>query len=249
LHWCIAIPFLVCLLSAAVLVVVYNPNPQRPYRAIVSWIHRGAGIALIGLPLLAMVVNIRDTKVYLRNLKEGLLWSFDDVIWLMKMPLQMLRPKTELPEEGKFNAGEKLNFMMTTGTWPLFAVTGLLIWHSDSVVVPWLLHISLAAFALPLVMGHIFMATVNPATRVGLSGMWSGLVDRHWASHHYRRWFRENFAAAAAPRRRGSRDSDDTAPRPTRPRTWSVATRGVRSPPRSTADARPPVWSSPRACG
>jgi len=93
LHWCIAIPFLVCLLSAAVLVVVYNPNPQRPYRAIVSWIHRGAGIALIGLPLLAMVVNIRDTKVYLRNLKEGLLWSFDDVIWLMKMPCRCCAPR------------------------------------------------------------------------------------------------------------------------------------------------------------
>jgi hypothetical protein len=34
---------------------------------------------------------------------------------------------------------------------------------------------------------------VNPGTRVGLSGMFSGSVDREWAKHHYRRWFRENF--------------------------------------------------------
>jgi hypothetical protein len=41
--------------------------------------------------------------------------------------------------------------------------------------------------------GHIFMATLNPGTRVGLQGMISGFVDRQWAKHHYRRWYREHY--------------------------------------------------------
>jgi hypothetical protein len=51
----------------------------------------------------------------------------------------------------------------------------------------------MAVAGIPLVVGHIFMATVNPGTRVGLSGMVTGWVDREWARHHYRRWYREHF--------------------------------------------------------
>jgi len=51
----------------------------------------------------------------------------------------------------------------------------------------------MAATALPLLLGHMFMATVNPATRVGLSGMVTGWVSREWAEHHYTRWYRERF--------------------------------------------------------
>ena len=34
LHWAIAVPFLVCFATALILVVFYNPEPQRPYRAL-----------------------------------------------------------------------------------------------------------------------------------------------------------------------------------------------------------------------
>ena len=71
LHWCIAIPFLACLLSAAVLMLYYNPNPQRPHREIVSSIHRWSGVALMVLPVLVLLLNLGDIRVYLRNLKEG----------------------------------------------------------------------------------------------------------------------------------------------------------------------------------
>ena len=53
--------------------------------------------------------------------------------------------------------------------------------------------VSVAVVATPLILGHIFMATVNPETRVGLSGMISGFVDRQWARHHYAHWYREHY--------------------------------------------------------
>jgi len=198
LHWCIALPFLICAASAAVLLFYYNPNPARPYRIVFSWIHRVSAVGLMTLPGLVMLANIRDARVYLRNLREGLVWNLDDIRWLTRKPLQALKPTLELPEEGKFNAGEKINFGITTVAYPVLIVSGLLIWQANSIVVPWLVHITVAALALPMAGGHIFMATINPDTRVGLSGMFSGLVDRHWASHHYRRWFKETFPALAA---------------------------------------------------
>jgi hypothetical protein len=56
-----------------------------------------------------------------------------------------------------------------------------------------MIHFSMAAAATPLVLGHIFMATVNPDTRVGLKGMITGWVSREWAQHHYRHWYDEHF--------------------------------------------------------
>jgi cytochrome b subunit of formate dehydrogenase len=50
----------------------------------------------------------------------------------------------------------------------------------------------MAIIATPLIIGHIVMATLNPDTRTGLSGMISGYVDRKWAKHHYGRWYREH---------------------------------------------------------
>lgn len=45
------------------------------------------------------------------------------------------------------------------------------------------------------------MALVNPDTRRGLNGMITGSVDRHWASHHYGRWYREHFSDPVASER------------------------------------------------
>ena len=39
-HWAVAIPFMICYVSAAILVFVYNPEPTRAYRAVFAWIHR-----------------------------------------------------------------------------------------------------------------------------------------------------------------------------------------------------------------
>ncbi len=199
LHWAIALPFVICMLTAALLVFYYNPDPTRPHRALVSWVHRGSGIAFIALPLLVILFSVRRLKLFWGNMKEAWGWSRDDFRWLLLTPLAMVSRRVKLPEEGKFNAGEKLNFMWTMVSWPAFAVSGLIIWLAHGIhVTPWLIHFSLAAASLPLIAGHIFMAVVNPGSRKGLSGMFTGYVDRSWAAHHYRKWFRDNFGALRA---------------------------------------------------
>lgn len=195
-HWSIAIPFMICFASALILVLVYNPDPSRPYRAALSWVHRISGVALIAMPLVAAFRGRKEWRIHLDNIKQGWVWTIADLKWLALMGLAAVNKKIKLPDQGKFNAAEKLNFMMVMCTWPMFAVTGVLIWLPGIAFASWMVHFALALIAAPLVLGHIFMATVNPGTRIGLPGMISGFVDREWARHHYTRWYRDNFESS-----------------------------------------------------
>ncbi len=204
LHWAIAIPFLGCFASAVVLVVVYNHDPTGAYRYLFAWMHRGCGASLFLCPSLVLTANARRMRIHLYNIRQAWVWRFDDIKWLALMGPAALSKRVILPDQGKFNAAEKLNFMMVTVFPPLFIATGVLIWFPDisklGAFGPWLVHCGLAALAIPLVLGHMIMATINPSTRVGLSGMVSGHVSREWAAHHYARWFREQFPDLAQQR-------------------------------------------------
>lgn len=195
-HWAIAGPFLVSFATGATLALVYNPDPSRPLRSLFAALHRASGLALILLPMLAAFRSRHDVRTHFYNIKQAWVWVADDFMWLALMGLAAVNSKTRLPEQGKFNAAEKINFMVLMTTYPLYVVTGLLMWVTHLAVLSWIMHFVMAVLATPLIMGHLFMALVNPTTRPGLEGMTCGHVDRHWAKHHYRRWYREHHEAA-----------------------------------------------------
>ncbi len=193
LHWAIAIPFMVCWLSAVILVLAYNPDPLRPLRDLFAVIHRASGIALIVFPAIVMLKNRKEYNVHLYNIKSAWRWSLNDLKWLALMGLAAISKKIVLPEQGKFNAAEKVNFMSVMVACPIFILTGIMIWTQTVAWAAWLVHGLLALLVTPTMLGHIYMATVNPETRTGISGMISGYVDRHWARHHYGLWYKEQF--------------------------------------------------------
>ncbi|UCF67389.1 MAG: cytochrome b/b6 domain-containing protein [Acidobacteriota bacterium] len=242
MHWAIAIPFLACFASAAVLLLVYNPDPSRSYRIVFSWVHRVSGLCLLVLPVLAMCGDLADFRLHLRNVKRAWSWSADDVRWLFLTVLSLLRKPVRLPEQGKFNAGEKLNFMMVTLTVPLFILTGIMIWMPGVAFLSWLLHVSMAIIATPLLLGHLFMAMINPSTRVGLRGIFSGLVDRAWAQHHYASWYRENFETGGSEH---GRPSDPPGPEP---HTYGGQVRTIESPEQIRLAAAPPSQFTKLRC-
>jgi formate dehydrogenase subunit gamma len=193
MHWSLAIPFVICVTSAVVLIVFYNLHPHRAFRAVFAWAHRISGACLILFPLLTAIAHRRDHRLHWRNIREAWTWSVDDFKWLVLMGLAAISGKDNLPEQGKFNAAEKLNFMTQTVGYPILVVTGLILWATKLAFLSWLIHIGMAAIATPLVLGHMYMAIINRGTRVGLGGMFSGYVDRAWARHHYAGWYREHF--------------------------------------------------------
>jgi formate dehydrogenase gamma subunit len=193
LHWAIALPFLGCFTTALVLVFVYNPDPGRQYREALSIVHRISGTLLITLPLLAVTRSRHDFRIHFYNVRQAWIWVLSDVKWLGLFALASFNRRIPLPEQGKFNAAQKLNFMMVMSTYPFYVLTGLAMWLTGAALLSWLIHLFMALVAAPFLLGHIFMATVPRATRVALQGMFSGLVDRHWAKHHHARWYRQQF--------------------------------------------------------
>jgi formate dehydrogenase subunit gamma len=193
LHWALAIPYVLLYASALMMLAAWSEPQPRHLRSAFGLIHRIAGVALIVLPPVALLWGRREWRAHLENLREGWVWTRDDFRWLRVAHRAALDPGFPAPEQGKFNAAEKLNFMMVSATYALYVATGVAVWLPGTAFLPWVLHCAMAVLGLPLVAGHIFMATVNPSTRIGITGMITGRVDRKWARHHYRRWYRENF--------------------------------------------------------
>ena len=180
-HWVNAAFFLTLLASGLVL---YLPSLEVAVgrRTLVKDIHFWTGVAW---PIaLVFVVLVGDTRGVLRTAGEIDRFDADDARWLTR----------RLPApQGRFNAGQKVNATLTAAFTVLFVVSGLLLWFGErdtrlrfaSTVV---LHDGLAFAAFALLIGHLYLAVINPATRHALRGITVGTVTTEWAERHHSKW-------------------------------------------------------------
>src|SRR4051794_13563948 len=189
LHWVHATAFFALLASGLVL---YLPALSTAVgrRPLVKDVHFCTGIALAGAILLVAVLgNRRALRATVREID-----AFD------RDDLRFLAGKTHAPQ-GRFNAGQKVNAILTAAFAVLFLVSGLLLWYGErdtrfrlaSTVT---LHDFLLYAALVLFVGHLYLAVIHPATRHALRGMTRGTVSETWAGRHFPNW-----DSAAEPRR------------------------------------------------
>jgi formate dehydrogenase subunit gamma len=179
-HWIHASAFFVLLGSGLVL---YVPSLSRlvARRPLVKDVHVYTAVAW--LVALALVVALGDRRGLRRTARELDRFDEDDRLWLRGAR----RP------QGRFNAGQKLNAALTAAFAVLFAVSGFLLWLGErdttfrfaSTI---LLHDGLMYVSLVLVVGHVYLALVYPATRHALRGMTLGSVRRDWAAQHHAKW-------------------------------------------------------------
>lgn len=120
----------------------------------------------------------------------------EDVTWVANLDELIKDREENLPELGKYNAGQKFVFWAMAGLIVLLIGSGIMIWEQffpNLVTIPtrriaMLVH-SLAAVAIILVfIMHVFAAVW---TRGTLSAMTRGSVSGGWAWKHHRKWLRE----------------------------------------------------------
>lgn len=178
-----ATPYLVLLATGALLLASRRGLPVPFSAEALSRVHRWAGLALPTLVFLVFWGG--DKRVLLRNAREALTWRGSDLLWLLIAPFSLLFGRPRLPRAGKFNAGQKLHLLAQMILVPVFVASGAVMLFEGESLAAWLVHVVGFFVALPLVAGHLFLALIHPATRRGLPGMFTGLVDARWARHHH----------------------------------------------------------------
>ena len=179
LHWVNALGFFFLLATGLIL---YLPSLSIlvARRQLIQSLHFWAGVGWLGALALVLVVGARR---FVRTARELESFDRDDLRWLRggKAP------------QGRFNAGQKINAALTAAFTVLFGVSGLLLWFGEqdtryrfaSTVI---LHDGLMYVSLALLVGHLYLALIHPATRHALRGMTLGTVSEEWARRHHGKW-------------------------------------------------------------
>jgi formate dehydrogenase subunit gamma len=183
LHWVHAAAFFVLLASGLIL---YLPSLSElvSRRPLVKAVHIDTALAWVAALLAIVVVgNRRTLRATLHEIDS---FDADDRRWL----------RGRGGPQGRFNAGQKLNAILTAAFAVLFAVSGLLLWYGErdtrfrfaSTI---LVHDGLMYASLALLVGHLYLSIIHPTTRHALRGMTLGSVSEEWARAHHRKWVDE----------------------------------------------------------
>jgi formate dehydrogenase subunit gamma len=192
-HWALALAFLALLGSGLAL---ESPDLRGiPFLGskLVREVHLSWAVVLFVLPSLAASWDgFRDVG---RVWREASHFVGDDVRWLGAVCVRLIGRRRELPAQGLLNAGQKLNVLVLLVLIVGLAVTGLLIAPEGGRPIPqavrevvYEFHRALAYATVPLIVGHIALGTIWPATRPALRGMLTGSVRRDWARAHHALW-------------------------------------------------------------
>ncbi|MGH2856890.1 MAG: cytochrome b/b6 domain-containing protein [Solirubrobacteraceae bacterium] len=195
LHWIHAAAFFVLLGSGLVL---YLPALSTAIgrRPLLKDIHFWTGLAWAAALVLVGAAGwlFDDRRALRRTLVELDLFDRDD--------LRFLRGDLATPQ-GRFNAGQKVNAIVTAAFAVLFFVSGLLLWIGERNTDIRLggtvyLHDVLMYVSVVIVAGHLYLALINRSTRHSLRGMVLGSVRADWAAAHHSKW-REDPSDGGAP--------------------------------------------------
>ncbi len=180
IHWLTALAFFSLLLSGLVV-----GRRGTFHDVMYIWHLASAGVLVCGV---ALIVMAGDRRALGRTARELRSLHVEDREWLGAIPARVLAGAPE-PPAARFNAGQKVNFLLVGIMLAVLYVSGI-----DTILAGTHHNLifgghKLATIALcVLVVGHLYMAVVNRATRPAVRGMLTGEVDREWARKHYPRW-------------------------------------------------------------
>ena len=196
----------------------------RTERAL-HWTHAGAFFALLAtglalyVPALAELVG-RRYLVKSAHLWTALVWAVAIVAIVVLGDRRRLREDWREIEtldrddrrflsgrrapQGRFNAGQKVNALLTVAFALLFALSGLVLWLGERdhrFILPGAVAVHDAAMfaSLFLLVGHLYLALIHPTTRHALRGMTTGEVDEDWARRHHPKWVEAQRRATRSP--------------------------------------------------
>ncbi len=184
-HWVVGICFILLALSGlAFFHPAFFPLAQL----------FGGGVwARILHPFIGVIMAVSFLAAFLRfrNLNR---MTPADREWLSRAREMVDGNDHNMPEQGKYNGGQKMMFWAMSLCVLLLAVSGIFLWRAyfnlpvGIVRLSAVVHAAIAAFMIGIVMVHVYAAIWTKGT---IRAMWYGTVTRAWAKQHHRAWYRE----------------------------------------------------------
>ncbi len=146
-------------------------------------------------PWIGVVLFFSFAGLFLRFWKANL-WKREDGTWMAKIRDVIAGHEENLPEVGKYNAGQKMVFWSMSALIIVLITSGVVIWEvyfgnffsltQQRVAV--LVHAVAAIAAICVWIVHVYAAIWVQGT---ISAMTRGQVTGGWAWRHHRKWLRE----------------------------------------------------------
>jgi formate dehydrogenase subunit gamma len=184
-HWVVGISFILLALSGLAL---FHPAfwPLSQLFGGGTWtriLHPYLGV-LMALSFIGMLFRFARLNLMTRT----------DWEWLSRIREMAEGDDHNMPEQGKYNGGQKLLFWLLFWCMVLLTASGVVLWRVwfgfpvELVRLAAVVHAASAAVMIGLIMIHVYAAIWTKGT---IRAMWYGTVTRAWAKQHHRAWFRE----------------------------------------------------------
>jgi formate dehydrogenase subunit gamma len=186
-HWITAISLVLLALSGLAL---FHPSLYFLTR-----LFGGGTLTRMIHPFIGVVLLLSFIGLFFRFWKLNL-WGRTDSVWLGRLKDVLTNKEENLPEVGKYNAGQKMVFWSMSLVIVILAASGVVIWQQffsgyftvDQQRVAMLIHAIVAIVAICVWIVHVYAAIWVRGT---IGAMTRGRVTGGWAWRHHRRWLRE----------------------------------------------------------
>jgi formate dehydrogenase subunit gamma len=199
MHWLHTATFVPLALTGLVLyadklfnVTLLQPLAQGEAGQLMRLVHRVAAVLFGLLPIIYFIIQPRRLLMSLREF----LFNKEDVGWLKgAFGYYLLGKHTDMPPQGRFNTGEKLNGVVMIVAWITFGVTGLVMWFGKGIVPPalfrWtvILHDLAMIASVCMFLVHLYLAVAHPLMWAGLVSMRFGVTSADYAAEHHAKWY------------------------------------------------------------
>ena len=183
-HWVVGISFVVLLLTGLAF--------SYPSLFWLTTLFGGGPAARVLHPWTGVVFEVGLALMFFIWLKD-MFFVEGDACWMKAVRHYAVHDEANVPEVGKYNAGQKIFFWLQSLFGVVFLATGVPLWlpwyfGADLLLVMRLLHFLAAALGGLLLVVHAYLGTVAfPGTARGM--LW-GSVTREWAKLHHALWAR-----------------------------------------------------------
>lgn len=202
-HWALAGPFVVLLLSGLTNFFPTLKATQFAGERLFATLHVLTGFGALAAIVLLVLPQLARASAR-ADLREIARVRLDDYLWFQHQLITATGGRSRPPAVRKFNAGQKANAALSFGATAVLLGTGTILginffskrfFSAEFVesLFPW--HTWVSLLFIPVLLGHLYLAIVNPSTREALRAITVGRVRRGWAAHHHGAWLAEVEAA------------------------------------------------------